>query len=380
MKILIISPFNIFPPYSGANVRIYNIIKNVSRNNHIFFIYHTYQQVKYKDTKYPLLENITLYPIGPNNKGMQLFNPFLFLKAISIIKKEKINIIIGEYLWSGIYLLLLKLFLKKQYFFDEHNIEYKLIQFNHGIFGKICSTVVKQYEKMIINNSKISFCISVEDKKEFMQIGIDNKKMRIVPNGIDTSLYFIQNKMKVRKKLCINPKEKIVLFFGKMDYKPNKQAVDVIRREIVPRILKIDVKVKFMIIGQGHFEFTHPNIWFMGVVPNLAEFIQVSDVVIIPLLNGSGTRIKILEAIACGKRVISTSIGAQGLINDLTFRNLIIKDNWDEFCYEILQAFNLKDNKPQKEFYKQYDWAQIVKKIENIINQDSVKSSDIVSR
>jgi polysaccharide biosynthesis protein PslH len=373
MKILIISPFNIFPCYSGTNVRIYNIIKNLSRNNQVFFLYHTYQQVKCKATKYPSLKNVKLFPAGPNNKSMQLFNPFLLFKAMNIIKKEKIEIIIGEYLWSGIYLMLLKLFLNKQYFFDEHNIEYKLIQFNHGKSGKICSHFVKQYEKMAINNSEISFCISKDDKNGFTDLGIDENKMAIIPNGVESSLYHAKNKKNARKKLGILSREKIVLFFGKLDYKPNEKAVDIIRRKIMPSIIKKDTTVKFFIIGQGHFIYSHPNLLFIGAVPNLAEYIQASDVVIIPLLNGSGTRIKILEAIACGKRVISTSIGAQGLINQFTSRNLVIKDDWEGFCREIMRTFNLKDSTPPKEFYEHYAWDQIVKRIEHIINRDSIK-------
>ena len=98
--------------------------------------------------------------------------------------------------------------------------------------------------------------------------------------------------------------EKAVLFFGNLYYQPNAEALKIIYNEIVPRI---DGKIayKIWIIGKGAppdniQKNRHPRVMLLGEKPDVYPYILASDLIIVPLVSGGGTRIKIIESIAAG--------------------------------------------------------------------------------
>ena len=371
MKILIISPSNTFPARSGGAVRTNAFLKYLANQNKVFYVYNKYHQVKEvregkiksnikSKTKF---SNVKLYSVGPSIRAAQLFNPWLLMKSCKMIKKEKIDLVIGEFAWSGVYLLLLKSLTNVSYIIDEHNLEYELVKFNYGLLGKFIWPIVKFYEKFTWKFSKYIFCVSENDKKVITNLGIDNKKIIVVPHGIDNNFLRKLNKKEIKRKLNLSLDDSIILFFGKLDYSPNKEAVNIIHKEILPRILKKSKKVKFLIVGSNPPSLKHENIIFTGPVENIKNYIDASDTVINPLLHGAGARFKILEAIACGKRVISTSIGAGELVNENIKDFLIIRNDWDEFTEEIIKNLPKKDKKLPKEFLERYSWGNVINKV-----------------
>ena len=369
MKILIISPSNTFPALSGSLGRTNALLKYLSKKNKIYYIYNKYHQVKeVKIKSHPKFENVELYPTGPSVRATQLFNPFLLIKSYKIIRKEKINLVIGEFPWSGIYLLFSRLLTGIQYILDESNIEYKVVRFNHGLMGRVLWPIVMLYEKIVWKFSKYVFCVSENDKKTIISKGIDNKKIFVIKNGFDNRFLKILNKKEMRKKLNLPLNSPIILFFGKLDYYPNKKAVHIIHKELLPRVIKKISNIKFLIIGSNPPGIRNDNMIFVGPVENIERYIYASDLVVCPLLQGSGTRFKIIEAVACGKSVISTSIGAGELVDENLKDFLIIKDNWDEFTEEIIKNLPKKDKKPPKKFLDRYLWENIVENINKIID------------
>jgi len=379
MKILIISPSNTFPALSGGAIRTNAFLKYLAKQNKVFYVYNKYHQVKevregkikFNVKSNARINNVELYPVGPSIRAAQLFNPLLLMKSYRIIKKEKIDLIIGEFAWSGVYLLLLKYLTNVSYIIDEHNLEYELVKFNYGLLGKLIWPIVKFYEKLTWKFSKYIFCVSENDKKAITNLGINNKKIVVVPHGIDNNLFKKTNKKGIRKELKLNPNDLIILFFGKLDYSPNKEAVNIIHKEILPRILKKRKKVKFLIVGSNPPNLKHEDIIFTGPVENIKNYIDASDTVINPLLHGVGTRFKILEAIACGKRVISTSIGAGELANETIKKNLVIRNDWDEFTEEIIKNLSKKDKKLPKKFLEIYSWENIINKVNSLLPQNN---------
>jgi len=379
MKILIISPSNTFPALSGGAVRINAFLKYLAKRNKVFYIYNKYHQVKevregkikFNVKNNTKSSNIELYPVGPSVRAAQLFNPFLLIKSYRIIKQQKIDLIIGEFAWSGMYLLLLKLLMNVQYIIDEHNIEYDLVKFNYSITGKLISPMVKFYEKLAWRFSKYIFCVSENDKKTIIDLGVGDKKIVVIPHGIDNDFLKKINKRRIRKRLNLDPDDSIILFFGKLDYHPNKEAISVIYKEILPRTLKIRKNIKFLIVGSNPPKIKHENIIFTGPVENIKNYINASDLVINPLLNGTGVRSKILEAIACGKRVISTSIGAGELVYGNIKDFLVICDDWDDFSEEVIKNLSKKDGKPKKDFLDKYRWENIINKVNLLLQQDN---------
>ena len=135
-----------------------------------------------------------------------------------------------------------------------------------------------------------------------------------------------------------------ILFVGTLIYPPNLDAVLYFCREIFPLIRREKgVSVVFHIVGAGAPEGldalkTKPGVKFMGYQEDLEPFYARAALVAVPLRAGTGTRLKILEAFALGRVVVSTSIGAQGLeVSD--GENILLADDPEAFaqaCIEVM--------------------------------------------
>jgi glycosyltransferase involved in cell wall biosynthesis len=127
-----------------------------------------------------------------------------------------------------------------------------------------------------------------------------------------------------------------------MDWYPNRDAVDYFAERILPLVRAECPNVKFVVAGRnppvqlvGKYRNDH-NIEFTGTVPDMRPYLSAATVVVVPLRFGSGTRIKILEAGAAGKPVVSTSIGAEGL-NLEHGKEILLADLPAEFARSVIQ-------------------------------------------
>ena len=129
-KILILAPANIFPPYWGGASRIYNLVKLIAQDNDVWLVCNDYtslkkyeseqNQIKEFETKTNVHVSI-VKEMGPNS---QIFNPRVISEALKIIKKEKPQIIIASFLYSGFNAMILKFLTRTPYILDEHNVEF----------------------------------------------------------------------------------------------------------------------------------------------------------------------------------------------------------------------------------------------------------------
>jgi len=110
---------------------------------------------------------------------------------------------------------------------------------------------------------------------------------------------------------------------------------------------------------------------FSGVVENVAELLNASDIAIAPLLHGSGTRLKILEYFSCGLPVVSTTVGVEGL--DIKSQvNVLIEDDMNEFALKVTKllkdrALSMRLGKAARELVlNKYDWKNIAGKLDMI--------------
>ena len=171
----------------------------------------------------------------------------------------------------------------------------------------------------------------------------------------------------VKKNLTIKPDEALILFFGSIKYSANRIAVETIINHILPMLESRDLKFKIVIAGLGGGEFQkrhktdHPRLLFTGFIENIIPVIKGAETVIAPLSAGSGTRLKIIESIACGKSVVSTSIGAEGLNHSAIGEQMIIRDEWPAFTDAIVDIIKQRPFfQPSQEFTSKYDWNNIV--------------------
>jgi glycosyltransferase involved in cell wall biosynthesis len=166
---------------------------------------------------------------------------------------------------------------------------------------------IENLERMILSQVDMLVTISDEDRKGFERLGHALPEC-VIPTGIDISRYPVNEQEK-----------KILLFFiGALDWGPNQEGLDWFFREVWPEIQRRWPGLNLHIAGRnpsyyfnGHSLPEHVRL--EGEVEDAIDFFRRHTVMIVPLLTGSGIRIKILEAMAMGKIVISTSIGSSGL-------------------------------------------------------------------
>jgi len=370
MKILFITPFNLFPPYWGGGTRTYNLIKHLSKNHKIYLVYPSFKQFKDKDPTKHKKElrdlGVELFEVNTPFGIIQYTNPNMALKALTLIIRKQIDLVICDYPWSGFYMLFLHFLSGKKFVFIEHNIEY-LIKWQ---IGARYVNLMKILEKLLSKRASAITTVCDEDKENLSNFNSVYEKAFVLENGFDEQMFYPDKtyNQEVRTNLNID-NDPLILFVGKLDYPPNKEAVYKIRWDIMPRVLEKIPNAKFIIVGGGHkFDLDHNSLIFAGVVDNIERYVNAADVVITPLLKGGGTRIKILESIACGKTVVTTNKGAENLVNDLTKPFLKIADDWGTFSNYIIESLNNNDPpQPSGEFVKRYSWTEIYKKMDKIL-------------
>lgn len=185
----------------------------------------------------------------------------------------------------------------------------------------------------------------------------------VIKNGIDVAPY-----LSLERADTLAPES--IIFTGSMSYRPNVDAVLWFADEIFPTILGQHPNAHFYVVGHRPHPRVlalqdHPNITITGRVDKIEPYWQGAAVYIAPLRMGSGTRFKLLEAMAAGCAVVSTTIGAQGL-GVSTGKELILADTVSEFATAVQ---NLLEN-PEKRvelgqngrtFVRDhFDWSVIV--------------------
>ena len=195
---------------------------------------------------------------------------------------------------------------------------------------------LKTYEKRTLNEVDGIAAISFEDTNRFQEL---NCKVPLItiPFGIDLEKYKY-----VEKENCTF---KDLFHIGAMNWAPNKEAINWMLDEIWPDLSKLDVKMH--LAGRetpdSLKKLADDKLKVYGDVESAIDFMNAHDVMIVPLLSGSGMRVKIIEAMALGKVVITTSVGGEG-IDYVNGEQLLIADTPVEFVHHVKQLIEDPEN------------------------------------
>ncbi len=205
-----------------------------------------------------------------------------------------------------------------------------------------------QWKKMFLFEAKASkafdtvIAVSEKDQENFQALyHLDN--VVTIPTGVDVE-YFQPN-----PEIAVNNSN--VVFCGSLDWLPNEDAVMFFIKDILPLLKKTLPEITFTVVGKNPSPSLQklvkdfPEVELTGWVDDTRPYIARSSLVLVPLRIGGGTRMKIYEAMAMGKAVISTSVGAEGLpVKD--GENIILEDAPISFAEKIV---TLIQNKPERE-------------------------------
>jgi sugar transferase (PEP-CTERM/EpsH1 system associated) len=227
---------------------------------------------------------------------------------------------------------------------------------------QLYSRMMRRWEPLYAE--RFARCITVSESDRRLLLSFNSRlEIDLAPNGIDTKQY---------QPLPYSNGKPALLFIGSMKYRPNIDGAVYFCQDVYPQIKAEIPDIELWITGhrptQEVRDLARDDIHITGYVDDVRPYYERSTVSIIPLRAGGGTRLKILESMALGKPVVSTSIGCEGL-DVVDGEHLFIADTSEQFAEKTLRL--IKDKELRKKMIEkarnlvvnQYDWEVIAQRL-----------------
>lgn len=269
-------------------------------------------------------------------------------KIEETLQKDDYDIVHLESLFVTPYLDIIRKKSNAKIIYRAHNIEFEIWeelasrekQFLKKKYLGFLAGRLKNYESGLMNEFDGIAAISENDKKKIYETGC---KISIENIPLGLNIYEYAN--------YILPSAKTSLFFlGSMDWLPNREGLEWFLENIWKKVNSRNSGLKLLIagkgMGKGFAQIKIQNTEILGEVADAKKFMSENGIMVVPLLSGSGIRVKIIEAMALGKVVIATSIAAKG-INCEHKKNILLCNSPEEFAEMIYLA--VSQNELRKE-------------------------------
>ncbi len=210
--------------------------------------------------------------------------------------------------------------------------------------------------------------VSEEDRRAFRrEFGVTH--VSTIPAGVDAEYFHPP---------LVPPQPGRLVFVGAMDWYPNEDGVVWFLQKVFPRICQVNPCARFKIVGQNpssrlrRTAATNPAVEVVGRVPDVRPHVAQAEIVVVPLRVGGGTRIKIPEAMAMAKAVVSTHIGAEGL----PFRNgceICLEDDPEAFSLTVIDLLRNPSRRraiekaARERVVRDHSWESVVDRVEEIL-------------
>jgi len=360
MKILQITPKVPYPPKDGGAIAILSLaavfaktghhvtILCVNTPKHYFHI--TEIPAKYKDN----IKFKSVY-INTNTNPFKLIlnllfssNPYIATRfytnkfkkeLLSLLKSQSFDVIQLEGIYLSSYIDDIKKVVSTPVVLRAHNVEHEIWYRNALMeknilkkwYMKNLAKRVKKYEKSVINQYDILLPITSKDA-EFFQNNGNSKPCRVIPFSIDIKDHPLQ-KQADKKKL---------FFIGALDWLPNQEGLLWFLENVWHNVKHQATDLEFHVAGRNAPEklvrsLKNHDIVYHGEVEDAEKFCQDKGIMVVPLFSGSGMRVKIIEGMARGKIILTTSLGMEG-IPAINRQHLMTANDEQEFIKAILRV------------------------------------------
>ncbi|GCD76682.1 glycosyl transferase family 1 [Thermaurantimonas aggregans] len=358
MRLLLLTNKYPYPGRDGSSIAILNMIQGLLSQDievHLFALNAT--RVYVHPTQFSFDEpgqlyiksmrvntDFTLWSLVRNLFSGQSYHVERFYnrkfeeKLIDILTSRTFDVVQFEGLSMTVYLPTVRKYAPKSIVsLRAHNVEYKIwerwLAHNRSIisfFVKMQVKRLKKYEKAIAQQVDCILPISDVDRKEFVAMTKNPAKVQTVHFGLKV------NNMRRFSNFQFGRKK--IVHLASFDWLPNRQGIEWFLAEVWPKILKICPEAEFHVAGRNM-----PDKWlknpsekvsFHGEISSPIEFLLSGKILVVPLLSGSGVRIKLLEALALGMPVVSTVVGAEG-IEVINGEHILLANDPQEFAHAV---------------------------------------------
>jgi glycosyltransferase involved in cell wall biosynthesis len=292
------------------------------------------------------------------------------------LKGSDFDFVICESIFVAPYIPTIRTFTKAQVILRSHNLEFsiwhRLVKsYKSGIkktYLKILTRQLKNYEVDLLTDIDGLIAINSDELKHYRRLGYTGKGITI-PFAVEPEDYTPNH-----KKL----EQASIFHLGSMDWQPNLEGIEWFLKKVWPLVIKENKEVQLYLAGRNMpkelLALKMPQVTIVGEVEDAKEFIRSKNIMIIPLLSGGGMRVKLIEALALEKPVVSTPLGANGVaVKD--GREVLITNQPRLFAKNILKL--LKDDKEAHKMgvlgrelvLKSYDQNKLASKLHNFLKK-----------
>ncbi len=400
-RILVLTPQFPYPPHQGTTIRNYNLIAGLARQHEVHLLSFGEPATSQGTPLDRLCRSVQV--VRPPHRSMRqrvkglLFSrlPDMALRLPSApfraalaatLEREKPDIVQVEGIELAQYLFQVAAGRTDRghplLVFDDHNAEYLLQQraFETDVrlprrwVGAAYSFVqwqrLRGYERRACRTADRVIAVSESDAGALRRL-VPGLEPIVVPNGVDMEFYTAPVSP---LDLLAGPGKQDVVFTGKMDFRPNVDAVLWFAQEVLPLIRHESPETRFWVVGRDpHPRLAHlqkdPAVVLTGYVQDIRSRVIGAAVYVVPLRIGGGTRLKVLEAMAMGKAIVSTTLGCEGF--DLVAgQELLIANTPADFAAAVVAL--LRDPARRERLGRaarrfagsRYDWRIIVPRLE----------------
>lgn len=353
-----------FPPNDGSSIAIYNMSKGLISQG-VELHLHTLNTVKHHKPENQIPQdyltdtNYYSYNINTNPSVFgalftlfskksyfvtRFYNKEFENHLVDFLKNNKIDIVQLEGLFMGTYISSIKKYSDAKIVLRAHNIEHKIWErhiyqsksFFKRWYLKIENNKLKKYELKAFND--VDAIVPITPKDAYLISNLCKVPIHTALTGTDIKEYTNV------KREDFDPCS--IFHFGSMDWIPNQEAVDWFLTNCWSVIKNKIPKARFVIAGRNipkrFKELNDEAVLIEENVPNSIDIYSKYNVMIIPVLSGSGLRIKIIEGFCFGKAMVSTSIGAEG-IDCHPDNDIVISDSPEKFSQSIIELLQNKN-------------------------------------
>lgn len=409
MKILFLTQIFPYPPVCGGTIRSYNLLRHLGPRHDVTLVSFvrkepTAEQMQALDS---LCSDVRVIPIRRSTvanlkfaaKSLVSRIPFIVARdevaamqktVDGLMKSGRFDLVYVDHLqmaqyvanWRGCPKVL-----------DEHNVEWKIIErigkneplSLKRIFAEIEWRKLRKWELKACEEFDIVFTVTENDRQTLASEHGDLDNLVCLPIGVDFNRF---------PRVELRRDARDIVSIGTMSWPPNIDATLYFAREIYPLVRARAQGVRFVITGSNPPESVRSlpsddeSIAVTGFVEDIASVASHAAVFVVPLRSGSGLRVKILNALAMGLPVVSTSVGCEG-IGAEHGRHLLIADGEEEFAdavVRLLSDFDLRKRLAEegRAFVEaNYSWDNICLRLDEtleMIQEKGVGSQELEVR
>ncbi len=396
MKILWVKAGGLVPPDTGGKIRSYHILKQLaSRHSITFFTFYGAHANDIHKGLEGLFANVVLLPLqlppprsllecvvyARNFFTLQPYNivkycrPIVSERLLQLLEKDDFDIIVCDFLIAGG--VIPWNFPRPKVLF-AHNVE-AIIWQRHYQVGRnplLKAAAWREFrtmsraERIYLRRADHVLAVSEDDRNCFARY-VDLTKISVIPTGVDIE-YF--------RPTADGEQPYLLVFTGSMDWLPNEDAVFYFIEQIMPRIRRHIPEAKLLVVGRrpsrrlAAMADRNDAVQITGRVADIRPYLQRASVYVVPLRVGGGTRLKIFEAMAMGKAVVSTSVGAEGLPIQGD-ENIILADNPEGFAHRVVEL--LRDSAARQRLglaarqlvARNYSWSSVSAQFDAVLSR-----------